>query len=63
MSEPKGPIRGFWGATVLILGGCLLLWWSVRLLQSIWPWLVAGAVIGVAAWSAVVWWRWRQRRW
>jgi len=45
MSEPTGPVRTAWNAVMLLFGVCLVLWLCVRLVESIWPWLLGGVVV------------------
>ena len=63
MSDSPGPVRAFWNAALLVLAACVLLWLAVQVIESIWIWLLVGAIIAVLGWALVVWWRWRRSRW
>jgi hypothetical protein len=57
--EPTGLVKGFWRASLTILGASLALWLSVRILLQIWVVLaVAGGVI-LAIWLLLRWWYFR----
>ena len=63
MNDERGPVHGFWHATLLLFGGCILLWLAVQLIASIWIWLLAAVAIGIVSWAVWLWWRSRRSRW
>lgn len=58
-SKPRSIAERFWGASLKVFGGVVLLLLTLDLLAEVWPVLV---VVGLAtaAVAATVWWR---RRW
>jgi hypothetical protein len=63
MAEPTGPAHSAWNAALLLLGACVLLWVCVKLIESIWVWLIGGLIIGLLIFGLTIWLRWRKRRW
>lgn len=63
MTDSTGPVRGLWHAALLILGACLSLWLAVQLIQSVWLWLLVGALLVGAIAVLVALWRRRRSRW
>jgi membrane protein DedA with SNARE-associated domain len=63
MSEPTGPVHSIWNAMLLLLGVCLLLWVCVKLIESIWPWLLGGLIVGLLVMALTLWMRRRKGRW
>jgi hypothetical protein len=57
--EPTGLVKGFWRASLKILGATLALWLSVKLLLQVWWVLAIVAVVVAAAAGLFQWWRWR----
>ncbi|GAA3734728.1 hypothetical protein GCM10022239_08570 [Leifsonia bigeumensis] len=63
MPEPTGPARTAWNAVLLLFGVCLVLWFCVKLIESIWPWLLGGAMIVLLIGGVTFWIRLRRGRW
>ncbi len=63
MSEPTGPVRTAWNAVMLLFGACLVLWLCVKLMESIWPWLLGGVVVLLVIAGVTFWLRLRRARW
>jgi hypothetical protein len=63
MSEPTGPVRTAWNVVLLLFGVCLVLWLCVKLIESIWPWLLGGALILLLIAGVTFWIRLRRGRW
>jgi hypothetical protein len=61
--EHTSPARAFWHGCLLILGGCLALWVTVRILTEIWPWLVVAAALTAIIVTIILILRWRRQRW
>lgn len=61
MSNPQGPIRTGWSLLWLLVGGCIVLWFLVHLIEKIWPWLLAGLIVTTLIWALVQWRRSRDR--
>jgi MFS superfamily sulfate permease-like transporter len=63
VAEPRGPLQSIWSGVLLIFAACLVLWLAVKLLESIWPWLLGAAILVLAVWALVAWRRWSRQRW
>ena len=65
-NEPKNsPLMSAWRGALVLCGIAVLLKVTVELLRSVWPWLVAGAVIVavIAVVVVIVPWRQGSNRW
>jgi hypothetical protein len=63
MSEPTGPLHVAWNVVLLLFAMCLVLWLCVKLIESIWPWLLGGVLILLLIAAVTFWIRLRRGRW
>ena len=62
-SPSNNPFQWFFNACLLVLFGVVALSVAVHLLQGIWPWAVAIALIASALVVSVIAWRFWRRPW
>ncbi len=61
---PRSVAQRFFDTCALVFGGVLALWGATKLIEHIWPWLVAVLVVAGLITAGVIAYRiWNERRW